>query len=273
MAGELRFETLSEGSDLPRFDLPEAMGGVFGSFGLVEEVVYANFVSSVDGVADIPDVEKASAVISGRHPSDRFVVALLRACADAVVIGAGTFRAHRGPWVPEVAYPDGAGDFSDLRRRLGLASRPQQVVVSATGRIEASEEKLADTLVLTTEAGAAALAGISAPGFEVEELGDAGYLDAGEVVRALRRRGHRRILTEGGPRFMGELLAAGAVDELFLTVSPVLAGSGATVPRHSFAAGVDLLPDAGVEARLLSLRRSDSYLFLRYSLGRDGRSG
>ena len=72
---------------------------------------------------------------------------------------------------------------------------------------------------------------------------------------------------------MGELLAAGVMNELFLTVSPVIAGSGESVPRHSFAAGVDLLPDTAVETHLLSVRRSDSYLFLRYSLGRNGRSG
>ena len=72
---------------------------------------------------------------------------------------------------------------------------------------------------------------------------------------------------------MGELLGRDAVDELFLTVSPVIAGSGESVPRHSFAAGVDLLPDTAVETHLLSVRRSDSYLFLRYSLGPGGRRG
>jgi riboflavin biosynthesis pyrimidine reductase len=270
---ELRFETLYEAPGLRPFDLPDELERVYGLFGLAVDVVYANFVSSVDGVADIPDLDRSSSVIGGGHPSDRFGVALLRACADAVVIGAGTFRAHRGPWVPEAAYPPGKAAFAELRRRLGLAERPPQVVVSTTGRVDASQEKLRDTLVLTTQVGAEALAGVSAPGFEVEVLGDAGSLDAYDVVEALRRRGHRRILTEGGPRLMGDLLQARAVDELFLTVSPVIAGSGASVSRRSLAAGVDLLPRAGVEAGLLSVRRSDSYLFLRYSLGRDGRSG
>src|SRR5919206_311381 len=70
--------------------------------------------------------------------------------ADAVVIGAGTFRAHKGPWRAEAAYPGGADAFAELRRNLGLQPSPAQIVVSATGRIEAPEEKLRDTLVLTT---------------------------------------------------------------------------------------------------------------------------
>ena len=82
----------------------------------------------------------------------------------------------------------------------------------------------------------------------------------------LSERGYRRILTEGGPRLMGELLQAGAVDELFLTVSPLVLGGGIHESRPPFAAGADLLPDGPLLARLLSVRRSNAYLFLRYSL-------
>ena len=63
----------------------------------------------------------------------------------------------------------------------------------------------------------------------------------------------------------GQLLAARLVDELFLTISPLVAGRGLT-ERPSFAEGVELLPEMRVEGALLSLRRSDQHLFLRYEL-------
>jgi riboflavin biosynthesis pyrimidine reductase len=265
MRFEPGLETLYEEDDLPRFDLPEELERAHGPFGLADEVVFANFIASVDGVADVPGVQASSKLLSGGHPADRLTMALLRASADAVVVGAGTFRAHRGPWTAEAAYPDGAEPFAELRRGLGLAARPRQVVVSASGRLE-DEAKMRDTLVLTTATGARTLKGVAVPGLEVEEIGETGPIDAHAVISLLRDRGCRRILTEGGPRLMGKLLEARAVDELFLTVSPVVAGGGENTPRPTFAAGVDLLPSTDVRARLRTVRRSESYLFLRYAL-------
>ena len=76
------------------------------------------------------------------------------------------------------------------------------------------------------------------------------------------------ILSEAGPHVFGSLLRAGLVDELFLTVSPLLAGRSGVSVRLGLVEGVDLLPTATVDARLLSARRSDSHLFLRYELRR-----
>jgi riboflavin biosynthesis pyrimidine reductase len=140
-----------------------------------------------------------------------------------------------------------------------------QVVVSASGRLE-DEPRMRDTLVLTTATGARALKGVSVPGFEVAEIGETGPIDVGAMMALLRDRGYRRILTEGGPHLMGKLLEARAVDELFLTVSPVVAGGGQHESRPTLAAGVDLIPAVDVRARLRSVRRSESYLFLRYAL-------
>src|SRR4029434_7126491 len=107
-----RFETFLETEGLPRFDLPEALEASYGPFGLPERVVYANFVASVDGIVAVPDRARSSALISGGDPADRFLVALLRACADAVVIGAGTFRAHGAPWTAAKAYPAAGSSFA-----------------------------------------------------------------------------------------------------------------------------------------------------------------
>ncbi len=73
------------------------------------------------------------------------------------------------------------------------------------------------------------------------------------------------VLTEGGPRLLGQLAAGGLLDELFLTVSPVLAGRGDTA-RPGLVAGLELLPGRTEPAELLTVRRHGSYLFLRYAM-------
>jgi len=88
------------------------------------------------------------------------------------------------------------------------------------------------------------------------------------VIGLLAERGHRRVLSEGGPRLSGELLADGLVDELFLTLSPVLLGG---VPGAVGLAGNLPLWSPGADAHpppasLRAVRRHRSHLFLRYAL-------
>ena len=73
------------------------------------------------------------------------------------------------------------------------------------------------------------------------------------------------MLTEGGPRLLGQLIRDRLLDELFLTVAPVLAGRADT-ERPGLLAGLELLPGRRDPAWLLSVRRGASYLFLRYRL-------
>jgi riboflavin biosynthesis pyrimidine reductase len=261
------FRTLVEDAGSDRFDLPAAIGEIYGGFGLPAPVVYANFVASLDGIVAVPDVPRSSALISGGAPADRFVMALLRACADAVVIGAGTLRSHDGPWTAANAYPDAADAFAELRRRLGLAPEPILVVVTGSGELEEQTDKLRRAIIVTTEESEEQATRLVGAETEIVAAGRDGRVDVREVVSLLSDRGHARILTEGGPTLMGRMLEAGVVDELFLTMSPVLAGGGEE-PRPTLAAGVDLLP-AGVQGRLLGIRGHGSYLFLRYALPRD----
>ena len=260
------FRTLLEATGLPRFELPTALASSYGAFGLPDQVRYANFVASVDGVVAAPELAKSSAVISGGSPADRFLVALLRACADAVVVGAGTFRAHSGPWTAAKAYPDAASDFAELRRLLGLAPQPRLVVVTGSGRLGASRAKLAGAIVATTAAGAQRARESVAPDTEIVTVPGGEELDPAAVFAMLAERRQQRILTEGGPQLMGQLVQAGSVDELFLTVSPLLTGGGKE-PRPVLTADVDLLSGGPVPAELASVRSHESYLFLRYLLG------
>jgi riboflavin biosynthesis pyrimidine reductase len=78
------------------------------------------------------------------------------------------------------------------------------------------------------------------------------------------------VLTEGGPTLLGRLAAEGALDELFLTVSPVLAGRRTGDGRLGLVDGVQLLPAGGRWARLRGVRASGSHLFLRYAFSRSG---
>jgi riboflavin biosynthesis pyrimidine reductase len=247
-------------------DLPDRLAGAYGSgLGLPDRVVYANFVGSIDGIVAIGELGPSSSVISGRDPGDRFVMALLRAAADVVLVGAGTFRDHRGPWTAAASFPDEGEAFAGLRRREGRAPEPPLAVVTGSGDLGAEEGgSLEGTLVLTTEEGAVALEGTGA---DVVVLGVDGELDGGRIVERLRDRGFRRILTEGGPRLMAQLVEARVVQELFLTVSPVISGEGDRPgERSTLTPGLELLPHDRRDAVLRSVRRRGSYLFVRYGL-------
>jgi riboflavin biosynthesis pyrimidine reductase len=256
-------ECLFERVGLPRQPLPAGLAELFGGdFGLRRSLLYANFVASADGVVALPVATESGAVISGHSEPDRFVMGLLRAFADAVLIGAGTFRAGAGDrWWPEAAYPAAAEDFAELRARLGLDPHPDLVVVTASGNLDPTEPALCDAWVLTTAQGEARLRGKLPTGARIAvvdaEAGCRTWLDL------LHQQGFRSILNEGGPTVFGQLLDHGLVDELFLTTSPVLLGS--SDGRKSLVAGVDL---AGQDLDLLAVRRHGSHLFLRYAVAK-----
>lgn len=114
-------------SGLPGWGLPAGLAAAYGGdLGFAEPCTYANFVASLDGVTALgPEHPASGSAISGREPADRFVMALLRACADAVLIGAGTLRAT----------PDTCG-------RRGTSGRPRRgsrrCAVPAAGRANPS---------------------------------------------------------------------------------------------------------------------------------------
>jgi riboflavin biosynthesis pyrimidine reductase len=264
-----RLELLYEKPGLPRFDLPVELEEAYGGgLGFERPRLVANFVSTIDGVVSIPGVPQSNALIAAGSEPDRFLMGLLRACADAVVVGSGTLRASpRGLWTPDGAYPEAASGYAELRRRRGRTTRPERVVLTGTGSVPASHPVFADgALVLTTDAGAGRLEGRLPRASTVVSLGDAPTVDAAAAVAALRARGHELVLSEAGPRVFGSLLRAGVVDELFLTLSPLVAGRVPTHDRPGLAEGFEALPGMPVEGRVLSVRRAGAHLFLRYGL-------
>lgn len=259
-------ELLHEPSGLPAYPLPERLAALYGgSLGFHGPTLLVNFVSSLDGIVALPGVPGSVKAIRGASAADPFVMGLLRACADALLMGAGTFRASRETrWTAESVYPPEAASFAELRARLGREPAPELAVVTAGGRLDPDHPALENgALVLTTDAGAAALRGRLPSASAVSSVGP--ELHVGDAVAALRARGHEVLLSEGGPTMAGSLAGAGLLDELFLTLSPVLAGRDGAV-RLSLVEGVELLPERPDEGRLLGLRRERSHLFLRYAL-------
>jgi riboflavin biosynthesis pyrimidine reductase len=254
-------QLLFEEAYLPRFEMPEPLQAAYGGpFGLRDECIYANFVASVDGVVALPTAEESGHIISGGSEADRFVMGLLRACADAVLLGAGTFRKAAGHlWHAETIYRPAAAHFAELRRSLGLRSPPPLVLVTASGEIDPAQPALRDSLIVTTAAGEARLKGRVPPTARFES----GPIRLRALVERLRREGYRRILTEGGPTLASQLVAEGLLDELFLTQSPKLFGRGASDGRMGLIEGVHLV---GRVVNLAGIRRHGSYVFCRYTL-------
>lgn len=268
-AGEPVLETLFERDGVTAYDLPDELRARYGgAIGFDAPVLYANFVTTLDGVVALaPDVPPS--VISGRSAADRFVMGLLRACAGSVVVGAGTLRAEPSHlWTPDRIFPAAADVFARLRQDLGLEPTPRLFLVTRSGEIDPGAPALElGATIVTTEAGASRVRGrvpaassvVAVPGADV---------GGRELVRLVRADGHRVVLTEGGPTLFGELLRDGLVDELFQTLSPRLSGRTRGSSRLGLVEGHAFAPHALQRAELLSAKRHGSHLFLRYRLER-----
>jgi riboflavin biosynthesis pyrimidine reductase len=265
----LPLEVLSEVSGLPRWDLPGELERLYdGGIGFAEPCTVANFVQTLDGVVALPGVPRSNAQIADESDADRFVMGLLRACADVVVVGSGTVRiSPQATWRADRAFPPAASAFRELRRRRGLAEQPAVAILTGSGTFDPTHPVLRrGAMVLTTSGAAASLQAAVPSASEVIAVTDGEAVDVVAALELLRSRGFRLVLSEGGPTLMASLLSARVVDELFLTLSPLLAGR-AHERRLSLVEGLELLPGVRLAGALRSVRRSRSHLLLRYALG------
>lgn len=270
------FETLLElagGQDEP---LPEQLRRLYGRLGFPLPAgrpwLIGNFVETLDGVVALNEPGlSGGGEISGHNAHDRVLMGLLRAVADAVIVGAGTLRADaRHIWTAERVYPELTADYAALRRALALPARPLSVFVSASGNIDFGLNTFTSgtpALVVTTTAGERRLRRQAVPAtVDIDGEAGEGRLSASAVLHAIARRGQQRLLLlEGGPTLMGDFFAESKLDELFLTVAPQVAGRVAALHRPGFVEGVELAPQRPVWGRLVSVRRAGEHLFLRYS--------
>jgi len=240
-------------------------------------VVIANFVSTLDGVVSYEIKGQAGgSTISGSDIPDRFIMGLLRASADAIIVGAGTLHevSPEALWIPESTYPDAKHLYTDYRVNvLHKPEYPFLVVVSGSGRLELERAIFRTpgvrTVVITTSAGRDALARKGAtklPSVQIQALdSSSGSIAPMAMLRLLYAQlGVRRLLHEGGPTLFGQFLAAEAVDELFLTLSPQIAGRKANAVRPGLVQGTEFIPTGAPWFKLLSVKQMAEHLYLRY---------
>ncbi|ARX87178.1 MULTISPECIES: pyrimidine reductase family protein [Streptomyces] len=215
----------------------------------------ANMVSTLDGAAQH---EGRSQPLS--NATDMRVFGALRGLADVVVVGAETVR-------QEGYRPARAREaFAARRAAAGQAPAPAIAVVSASLDLDFTlplfTAPLTPTLLVTGAAAAAdRVAAARKAGADVVIAGEGAGADPARVVRELGERGLTRLLTEGGPRMLGQFVAAGALDELCLTVSPMLTAGDA----QRIAGGPGLaVPEKFV---LASVLEESGFLFTRYRRG------
>ncbi|HYQ26923.1 MAG TPA: dihydrofolate reductase family protein [Polyangiaceae bacterium] len=265
LPGGRALELLFDAGKSAALSVPEVLSAAYaGALRLPRECVFANFVASLDGVVALPGDTESGQIISGRNQADRFVMGLLRAAADAVLLGAGTFRkSGRHLWLPERIYPAGQAAFKAMRAALGLSERPQFVLVSASGVIDVTEPAIDGAWIVTTPKGEARVRA-ELPASARLVVQDSEQISLVQLLSSLRAAGFARILTEGGPSLFSQLVKQGLLDQLFLTSSPALFGRFAGDARKSLAEGLDL---GGAACELSSARRHGSHLFLSYALG------
>jgi riboflavin biosynthesis pyrimidine reductase len=239
--------------------------------------VIANFASTLDGVVSYQIAGKSSgSMISGPDPADRFIMGLLRASADAVMVGARTSYAagEKSLWTPEYTYPDAGQSYAEYRlNALQKPEYPILVIVSGSGRLELERAifrtSAMRTVVITTSAGRDELAGRGAAALDSVEIHalstSAGAIAPLAILQLLQSQyGVKTLLHEGGPTLFGQFLGADAVDELFLTLSPQIAGRKGDATRPAVVQGVEFVPDSAPWFQILSVKERAAHLYLRY---------
>jgi riboflavin biosynthesis pyrimidine reductase len=238
--------------------------------------VIANFVSTLDGVVSYEIKGKSGgSTISGSNPADRFIMGLLRASADAIVVGAGTLRdvGAKSLWTPEYVYPDATHLYAEYRVAQHKPEYPLLVIVSGSGELELERAIFRTpamrTVVITTSAGRDELTrrGATTQGsMEIHVLdSNNGSIAPQAILQLLHSQfGVQTVLHEGGPTLFGQFLAAEAVDELFLTLSPQIAGRKGDATRPGVVQGVEFVPGSAPWFQMVSAKENAAYLYLRY---------
>ncbi len=243
--------------------------------------IYANFVQSMDGITSLLGRFGSGGNIS-QSAEDRWLMDLLRAHADAVIMGINTL-AHerlymgnpRGP-VFKIAEPE----MMTLRDKLGRG-KLKNIFVTNAANIQLSdfrvfETDLVDPCIVTTNAGAARLRTQKNSQVKIIESGEWPRVDLKLMVRKLRDElGINYLLCEGGPTFYGSMTREGLIDEKFVTISPVEVGQAApadqemaefdkTRLRPTTFAGPGFTRDTMTHWTWLSCRRIENHEFNRY---------
>lgn len=236
--------------------------------------VISNFVETLDGIVslNLPG-HWGSGEISGYNQQDRMLMGILRAASDAVIVGAGTLRADpQHIWTAEHIFPELADSYRSFRSMQGKQGPPINVIVTSSGEVDLQLPVFASgavvTLIVTSQAGREKLEKQSLPpSVQVYAASKESRTSARAILEALNR-GHpvNTVLVEGGPELLGDFVAEGLLDELFLTLAPQIAGQDESNRRLTLVEGKVLAPERATWSRLISVKRGGDHLFLRYAL-------
>ena len=248
--------------------------------------IYTNFVQSLDGIVSLLGKHASGAEIS-QSSADRWLMDLLRAHADGVLMGMNTLREEqrlRGPESRGIVFQVAEPELLRLREKLGKGRQRNIFVTRAIdldlSRWKAFDGDAVDAAIITSPAGAERLRARSThPHVTVIAAGMGESVDLATAVRGLRQQlGIRYLLCEGGPTLYGTLARADLVDEKFVTVAPVEVGQ--LVPpeqerlpsekaispllRPTTFGGPGLTKETMTRWTWLSCRKSGDHQFHRY---------
>jgi 5-amino-6-(5-phosphoribosylamino)uracil reductase len=283
------FEVLFDHAELSPF--ADAALAPYGDFGLPEPPhdrpwIYTNFVQSLDGIVSLLGRHASGGEIS-QSSADRWLMDLLRAHADGVLMGMNTLREeqrNRGPESRGIVFQVVEPELLQLREKLGKGRQRNIFVTRAVdldlSRLKAFDGDVVDVVIVTSPAGAERLrARGTHPHVVVIAAGTGESIDIATAVRGLRQKlGIRHLLCEGGPTLYGSLARADLVDEKFVTVAPVETGqivppeqerlaseqSVSPLLRPTVFGGVGFTKDMMSRWTWLSCRKSGEHQFHRF---------
>jgi riboflavin biosynthesis pyrimidine reductase len=217
--------------------------------------VRCNMITSLDGAIS---VNGRSGVLGG--PADHLVFQTLRSLADVILVGAGTMRTE--------TYGPARLDETQRkeRERRGQTSEPPIAVVTRSGNLDWSSPFFTEArqrpIIFTSSDGDPGSRRRAESVAEVVVAG-AHNVDPREAIEHLRRAGYRSVLLEGGPGLNADVVRAGLLDELCLTLSPrIVAGEGPRV-----LAGPEL--PQPLRLRVVHLLEEDGSFFYRLAVRRN----
>lgn len=271
------FELLWEQTPADGMGLPDELRAIYEGDWVIPEIgsrpySYSNFVMSHDGrVSFSTPGHEGGGDVSDFNPHDQWVMALARARADAVVVGANTLRTeYEHQWTAEFIFPADGDEFAKLRKIEKREPTALQVIVTGSGRLNPQATIFSDprfrVLIATSDQGLEVAKRHNLKNAEIVSFGK--ELDLVKLYSFLSRDfGCSSVLCEGGPRLYGSLIGSGLLDEEFLTLSPVVIGASDFEPRPGLLEGLALQPGNPIRAILSSIRRSGNHLFLRTKWG------
>ncbi len=283
------FEVLFDHAEPSPFEDPAF--APYGNFGFPPPPegrpwIYTNFVQSLDGITSLLG-EYASGQYISQSREDRWLMDMLRAHADGLIMGMATLTEEkrlRGPESRGIVFQVLDPAMQNLRARLGK-SRERNIFVTRAEDLDLSQFKvfdgvLVDAAIVTSPAGGERLRSQGQhPHVAIITAGEGERLDLPAAIVKLRQElGIERLLCEGGPTLYGTLARADLIDEKFLTVSPIEVGQ--VVPpeqprlpaeekivsllRPTVFGGSGLTKDNMSQWEWLSCRKAADHQFNRY---------